>query len=1213
MLRIIPVLLFGFVLSLAGATVERIYGPGDLNAKNLGLRSVYFGDGLEGKLDSRPDGALWTTTGKSGWSVLGIQFRNPRAIPPIGFRIDCELPRELSLTFGIRVNDKPEKGFWSGRQIGRGSFSLPAGRQIIEKTWAELKAPAANWSAINAIVMVVNEAAVIRIFNYELIYPETDGHGESLRANWFDASQNQINPVARPNDKLRSVFALQAGGGRQSLLDLARHPATGDMSPVWSVTGDPAKGFASYGFGLSDPVYPTPVGLVFEFNLPEQATLTVQPMTGFNKNRTQGFYSAKKIGKAKTVNLGAGKQTLTLRYQEFDIPVEEINLVNSVRFSGLEPGKRIFFDRIDFLFADSATASNYRTNVALRLDSLHKVLIAGLVARGIDWKKALEKLDTAQTEPLIWVGMQLSAQREQIDYFSRLAVSVAPELQRLENRRAALVKRGSQGNFATLNTETDALQVDLDRVIDRVLAEVPVEKRRFRYDTGDRQFHYPDGRFFRMFAPHFFRSLYQPGYMEWRPWDLRYLAGLGFNGIRLHVSWDLLEPERGRFESGYLGIITRALEEAERYGFGISVDLHWPFPNWFIKGKPGFEVGKNAKKTNAYHWPDALVDTWERFGKVLARYPNIVAFEVPTNETNISGGSGGLTDTPYLMKLWNDFLKEEYGSREKLDATWRAAGDKYGLRPEENWEQSSIQPQGFQGDSSSAEAFLSNPRVYDHLRFCAKMQKQLSGDIVKALRQSIPDAYGMFQRLIGDVWDRSAVPLDYHSIITCIGENVLPGTHYGMGSISARKAATLSLGSYDSEQQMEGSRKAVERHVGLGLGFCPFTLHFRGGGGMMLADDDWHLKPEVAYLPRMADWIRNSVPKKNTGHKVAVITNSRLEATTGRVIDRLPDYLENKNYQVGIFDSLRIVDEPSLLTGYEFVITSSNFLDLKLLAILRHFPGKVFLFGRLDRDAYSRSQQAGLPKFLADSGLIIRKPKVASVGELADSLDLAGRWDIYFTPSKGVPETPPAKVENFEGMNVPGLWGETGITGSLRFRIGDGWYRRKIAIPAKWKGRPLRFQVGAIDDIDWVFWNGKLIGKTGVEVNNYWQVSRNYAIPPELVRYDRPNELYVCVRNLRDDGGIVKGPVVLVGQANGLIRFGKESVPASCSSGSTLLTAAELVPEAQPIAFFKSGDTAEEYVVMLRQDNLYWYFQEQEFQVNEKADRLALETFLDKK
>ncbi len=1210
MLKMIPALVFGFALSLSGATVERIYGPRDLNVKNLGSRCVFSGKGLDGTLDSRPDGALWTTTGKSGWSVLGFQFRNPRAATPIGFRIDCELPKALDLSFEARVNDKPEKGFWSSRWVGRGRFALPAGRQIIEKNWTELKTPAAEWPAVNAVSMSVAEAAAIRVFAFELVYPETDGQGESLRANWFDTGQNRINPVARPFDKLSSVFCCQSGGGRQSVLELARHPETGEMSPVWSVTGDPAKGWAAYGFGLVDPVQPAPAGFVFEFNLPEPATLTIQPMTNFNERRTKGFYSAQNAGKAKSIKLGAGKQTLTLRWQEFDIPAADIGRVNSVKVSGLEPGKRIFFDRIDLLFADGTAASSYRAIAARRLASLQQVLIGSLAARGVDWQKSLQKFDTAETEPLIWVGMQLSAQREQIDYFSRLAA--APELPGLEKRRDGLVKRGESGDFNTLKAETGALQAELDQVIDRVLAGVPAEKRRFRYDTDDRQFHYPDGRFFRMFSPHFFRSQYRPGFSEWRPWDLRYLAGLGFNGIRIQVRWALLEPERGQFEPGYLGIITGILEEAERYGFGVSIDLHWAYPDWFVKGKPGFEVGKNANKHNSYHWPEALVDTWERLGKVLARYPHIVAFEVPTNETGICASPGGLTDMPYLMKLWNDFLKEEYGSREKLDAVWRAAGDRYGLRPEENWEQYSIQPQGFQGDASSAEAFRSNPRVYDHLRFTAKMQKQLSGDIVKALRKSIPDAYGMFQRTIGDVWDKSAVPLNYHGIITCIGENVLPGTHYDMGSVTARKAATLSLGSYDSEQQMEGSRKAVERHIALGLGFCPFAFHFRGGGGMLLADDDWHLKPEVAYLPRMATWIRDSVPKQNTGRKVAVITNSRLEATTGRVIGRLPDHLAEKNYQVGVFDSLRIVDEPSLLAGYEFAITTSSCLDLKLLEVLRKFPGKVFLFGRLDRDAYSRSQQAGLPKFLADNGLILRKPEVASAGELAGSLDLAGRWDFHFTPSKGVPEAPPAKVERFEGMNVPGLWGETGITGSLSFRIGDGWYRKEIAVPAAWKGRPLRFQAGAIDDIDWVFWNGKLIGKTGEDIGNYWQAPRSYAIPPELIRYDRPNELYVCVRNLRGDGGIVQGPVAIVGQAKGVIRFGQETAPAPCSNASTLLTAAELVPGAQPLALFKPEDADREYVVMLRQDNLYWYFQEQEFQPGEKADRLALETFLGK-
>ncbi len=1213
-------LLFGFLaaawmLLLGGAELspQKIYGPGDMTEKKLGARCVFS----DGNLKSALEDGVWRTSGepagKKSWSCFGVQFANPRQTAPIGFRLEIAPPRPVTVGVEARENSRPEKGFWSSKPLGGNRFSLPAGRQFIEKSWNELKVPAGAWDRVNAVTLSVREAIDIPVLGFELIYAPPSGNNSEL-VNWFDAGQNEINPVARPFDKLTSVFCCQQGGAWTSALDLGKHPGADDARPFWGVGGNrEEKGWALYGFGFADRVEPSPAGLSFELYVTAPVTLNIQPVREFNARRTKGFYSARDVGKPRRVSLAAGKQVLGFRWADFGLNPEEAAAVNGVKFSGPLPGDKVFFDRIDLIFADAATADRYRAVAAQRLNSLQKVLIDALAARGVDWKKALAPLSAEEAEPLIWVAMQLSAQREQIDYFRKLSAAAsepAPELPGLLARRDALAAEGARGEFEGLKAKTAALQNDLDPVIDRLLARIPPEKRRFRYDEADRQFRYPDGRPFRMFGPHFFRSMFRPGYSEWRPWDIRYLSGLGFNGIRIQVRWSLLEAERGVFEPGYLGIITGILKEAERYGFGASIDLHWSYPAWFNAGKPGFPPARTASLHNCYQWPEALVDTWTRLGSVFADHPNIVAFEVPTNETNIGSGKGGLADWPNLVKLWNEFLKEEYGTRENLDAVWRAAGDKYGLAPEEDWDRGTIRPLGYQNDVTLDEAYRSNPRLYDHLRFTARMQTMLSGDIVKALRKSIPDARGMFQRTIGDIWDKSPVPLNYHGIITCIGENVLPGTHYDMGSITARKAATLSLGSYDSEQQMEGNRNAVERHVALGLGFCPFAFHFRGGGGMLLADDDWHLKPEVGYLPLMAAFVRESEPKPATGTRVAVITNSRLEATTGRLVGDLAESLAARNCRVGVFDSLRIVSEPRLLDGYQLAVTTSNYLDVKLLDVLRKFPGQVLLFGRLDTDAYARGQKDGLPGCLVRNGLFVRSLPLKSAGTLAGAIDLAGNWDFHFEKSGPAPSAPPKNIPHFETMLVPSMWGEEGITGSLNYRIGDGWYRREISLPASWKGRPLRLQIGGIDDIDWVFFNGRLIGKTGENVPNYWLAPRDYAIPPELIRYDAPNELFLCVRNLRGDGGIFKGPVVLTGQAKGVLDFGGEQTDAPCGGMTTLLAKSELHPSARAVALFRTPESAEEYAALVHQDNLWWYFKDRQFDTREKADAAVLKTVM---
>ena len=56
-----------------------------------------------------------------------------------------------------------------------------------------------------------------------------------------------------------------------------------------------------------------------------------------------------------------------------------------------------------------------------------------------------------------------------------------------------------------------------------------------------------------MFGPFFFRAMFSAdGPNSWRKEDMRYLAALGFNGIRLFLSWKEMEPERGKLNPAAL-------------------------------------------------------------------------------------------------------------------------------------------------------------------------------------------------------------------------------------------------------------------------------------------------------------------------------------------------------------------------------------------------------------------------------------------------------------------------------------------------------------------------------------------------------------------------------------------------------------------------------------------------------------------------------------
>jgi endoglycosylceramidase len=56
--------------------------------------------------------------------------------------------------------------------------------------------------------------------------------------------------------------------------------------------------------------------------------------------------------------------------------------------------------------------------------------------------------------------------------------------------------------------------------------------------------------------------------------DIDAMARLGFNSVRLPLSWSLLEPERGQFSSTYLDRIAQVIDWARNDGLYVILDMH---------------------------------------------------------------------------------------------------------------------------------------------------------------------------------------------------------------------------------------------------------------------------------------------------------------------------------------------------------------------------------------------------------------------------------------------------------------------------------------------------------------------------------------------------------------------------------------------------------------------------------------------------------------
>lgn len=120
--------------------------------------------------------------------------------------------------------------------------------------------------------------------------------------------------------------------------------------------------------------------------------------------------------------------------------------------------------------------------------------------------------------------------------------------------------------------------------------------------------------------------------------------------------------------------------------------------------------------------------------------------------------------------------------------------------------------------------------------------------------------------------------------------------------------------------------------------------------------------------------------------------------------------------------------------------------------------------------------------------------------------------------------------DDWENIVVPSFWRSKYIKRS----DGYGWYRKTFEIPENLKGRDIYLILGKIDDFDYTYVNGKLIGRTKDFLpfgeSNSWEQLRIYKIPRELLKQHGTNLIAVAVEDIGIDAGIYNGPVGLASE-----------------------------------------------------------------------------------
>jgi hypothetical protein len=146
-----------------------------------------------------------------------------------------------------------------------------------------------------------------------------------------------------------------------------------------------------------------------------------------------------------------------------------------------------------------------------------------------------------------------------------------------------------------------------------------------------------------------------------------------------------------------------------------------------------------------------------------------------------------------------------------------------------------------------------------------------------------------------------------------------------------------------------------------------------------------------------------------------------------------------------------------------------------------------------------------------------------SSSELVRELDLAGEWRFEIGDN---PQYASRKFDDsrWERIRVPGTWENDGFPGY----DGYAWYRKKITIDERLRGKKLYLKLGRIDDVDRAFFNGVAVGGMGEfppSFSTAWNVRRLYPIPEDCIRFGKENTIAIRVYDISQGGGIYQGRI----------------------------------------------------------------------------------------
>ncbi|MBU0610321.1 MAG: beta galactosidase jelly roll domain-containing protein, partial [Armatimonadetes bacterium] len=177
-----------------------------------------------------------------------------------------------------------------------------------------------------------------------------------------------------------------------------------------------------------------------------------------------------------------------------------------------------------------------------------------------------------------------------------------------------------------------------------------------------------------------------------------------------------------------------------------------------------------------------------------------------------------------------------------------------------------------------------------------------------------------------------------------------------------------------------------------------------------------------------------------------------------------------------------------------------------------------------------RHSLVALARVLTNCGVALDCPLQERLNTPAPvNLDLSGSWRFTTDLEKKLQAAQVAALDfdasGWRELEAPGGWEAQGA--DLKNYDGIAWYRKEFDLKAV-PTAAVTLKVGAVDDEDWTYLNGQLVGHIGTDNHpeEYWSADRAYAVPAGLLRVGK-NVLVVRVNDMRGGGGIMRGPLGL--------------------------------------------------------------------------------------